>query len=79
IGIPFFDGGDLQGIAGNLEEMTVEEAMNPNVVSVGPDDSVASLAAKMRNNKIHRLIVADDDKVVGVVTTFDLLKLLENQ
>ncbi len=79
IGLPVFDGGALEGLMEKLDEMNVEEAMNHDVISVSPSDPVESLASKMRNHKVHRLIVAEDEKLVGIVTTFDLLKLLEMQ
>jgi signal-transduction protein with cAMP-binding, CBS, and nucleotidyltransferase domain len=32
----------------------------------------------MRNHKIHHLIVTHEQKVVGILSAFDLLKLVEN-
>ena len=32
----------------------------------------------MRNHKIHRVVVTHEQKVVGILSAFDLLKLVEN-
>ena len=38
-----------------------------------------SLAARiMRNHKIHHVIVTHEQKVVGIISSFDLLKLVED-
>ena len=31
----------------------------------------------MRNHKIHHLMVTSEQKIVGVISSFDLLKLVE--
>jgi CBS domain-containing protein len=44
-----------------------------------PAYSDVSLAARMmRNHSIHHVIVTEEKKVVGIVSSFDLLKLVEN-
>ena len=62
----------------HLNNIVVEEVMNPLVITVGPDDDIAVLASTMRNHNFHRLIVAKDKQVVGIVTSLDLLQVLEN-
>jgi CBS domain-containing protein len=38
----------------------------------------ASVAARiMRKNKIHHVVVTHEKKVVGIISSFDLLKLVE--
>jgi CBS domain-containing protein len=41
-------------------------------------DDVSIAARVMRNHRIHRVVVTHEQKVVGVLTAFDLLKLVEN-
>jgi CBS domain-containing protein len=31
----------------------------------------------MRNHKIHHLMVTDEKKLIGIISSFDLLKLVE--
>lgn len=61
-----------------LDKLTVEEAMNPYVITASPEDSVPALAADMRSRRIHRLIITNNKRVVGVVSTSSLLRHLEN-
>lgn len=52
----------------------VQGWMSPDVVSVAVDTAVDSAAQKMLRNRVHRLVVLDDaGKLVGVVSTMDLL------
>jgi CBS domain-containing protein len=55
-----------------LEEHTVSEAMNRNVISLPPDAPVELAADMMRRLGIHRVLVMDGDALVGVVTTTDV-------
>jgi len=55
---------------------TVAEIMSRDIYSIGPDESIARMAKIMYDKKIHRLLVTEYNKLVGIVSTFDLLKLL---
>jgi len=57
-------------------ELTVEDIMTPDVVTVSPDDDVKAVARIMVEGRLHRVLVADSEGVRGIVTSFDLLKLL---
>ncbi|MDH3519425.1 MAG: CBS domain-containing protein [Myxococcales bacterium] len=58
------------------EELTVEDIMTTEIVTVAPDDDVKSVARRMLDGKLHRVLVARDNEVLGIITTFDLLELL---
>lgn len=60
-----------------LAQLRVGEAMTTSVVSVPPDATIAKVASTMRAHRIHRVLVADDGRLVGIITTFDLVALLE--
>lgn len=60
-----------------LEQFTVADAMQPSVVTVGEDAPLERIAAVLRENRLHRVIVVRDDYPVGVVSSFDLLVLFE--
>jgi CBS domain-containing protein len=56
----------------------VSAIMTEKVYTVPKYDDVSVAARIMRNHKIHRLVVTDEQKVVGVITTFDLLELVQD-
>jgi CBS domain-containing protein len=62
-----------------LNGLTVERCMSPEVITCRPEDGIASVASKMRYHCIHRIIVCENEKVAGIITTMDLLGILENQ
>jgi CBS domain-containing protein len=68
------DSADLEGRGGG--ELTATDAMTRELVSVTSDTPVAEIAEKMRLQHIHRVLVIDDEELVGVVTSFDLLRAL---
>jgi len=56
-----------------LEEHDVSELMTRTpLATLGPDDSAESAAELMRTNGIHRVLVTDGDKLVGIVSALDI-------
>ena len=55
----------------------VSKLMNGKVLTVPKYDDVSTAARVMRNHGIHRVVVTHEKKVVGILSTFDLLKLVE--
>jgi CBS domain-containing protein len=56
----------------------VSKLMTDKVYTVPKYDDVSIAARVMRNHHIHRVVVTHEKKVVGVLSTFDLLKLVED-
>jgi len=54
----------------------VQRAMAHPPVTITPDETVRKAAALMAGHVIGSLPVVDDGKLVGIVTTFDLVSLL---
>ncbi|MGI9383563.1 MAG: CBS domain-containing protein, partial [Methyloligellaceae bacterium] len=53
--------------------------MSDHVIVV-PAYNDASVAARiMRKRKIHHVVVTHEKKVVGIISSFDLLKLVEGR
>lgn len=52
--------------------------MTEKVYSVPLYDDVSTAARVMRNHKIHRVVVTNEKRVVGMLSAFDLLKLVES-
>jgi CBS domain-containing protein len=71
-----FNPEDLAGLRVADSEATVGEIMTPAIFAVEDETPVALVAEKMIHAHVHRLLVTRDRKVVGIVTTSDLLGLL---
>jgi CBS domain-containing protein len=55
----------------------ISSIMTEKVYSVPQYDDVSTAARVMRNHGIHRVVVTHERKVVGMLSAFDLLKLVE--
>jgi CBS domain-containing protein len=55
-----------------LEEHTVSEAMTRDLFSLPPDTPVEMAAGRMRDAKVHRVLVMEDAVLLGIVTTTDI-------
>jgi len=53
---------------------TVADWMNPRVVTVSPDDSLRVVCRKMTEDHIHRVFVATQGKLEGIITSFDIVR-----
>jgi acetoin utilization protein AcuB len=81
--VPVVDAGRLVGIlterdlhkyAGFLESTRVNAAMRTALVTVTPDNTVEDAARLMLTHKIGGLPVVSSGKLVGIITTTDLLR-----
>jgi CBS domain-containing protein len=54
------------------QDVTVQDFMSPNVVTVSPDDDVEDVRKLMADNQIRRVMVTDSDKLVGVISLGDV-------
>lgn len=57
----------------------ISSVMTEKVYTVPKYDDVSTAARIMRNHRIHRVVVTDEQKVVGVISAFDLLELVEGR
>lgn len=70
---------DLSGPAGGGHRRmgrTVGELMHRDVVTAGPDMAVAQAASLMRKRRIGGLPILGHGKLVGIVTTYEMLGIL---
>lgn len=67
---------DTRRIADHLTRKTVREIMSTDVRSVSPRDDVRDVAALMASEGFHRVPVLDQGKLVGIVTSMDLVRRL---
>ncbi len=57
-----------------FHSILVEDVMTKQVATLHPDDTVATAAAYFRENLFHAIPIVDEHKrLVGIVTTYDLL------
>jgi len=54
------------------------DVMTLGVVRVRPNAPIADVARKMREQQVHRVLVMEEGKVVGLISTFDLLQVIED-
>lgn len=59
-----------------LEEYTVGEAMTTSICSLPPDATVTDAAAYMLTAGIHRVLVVEDDVLVGLVSATDIMRFV---
>ncbi len=63
-----------------LSTHTAEEIMVSKLAKVGPDDRIAVAVEIFKENVLHALpVVNDDDELVGIVTTHDIIRLLATE
>ena len=59
------------------EDTPVTEIMTDKVFTIPMNNEIRLAARLMRNHKVHHVVVMHDKKVVGMLSSFDLLKLVE--
>ncbi len=53
----------------------IEEVMSSPLISIDPDETIWEAAEKMKTNNIHKLPVLQDNKIIGIITTSDLVEI----
>jgi acetoin utilization protein AcuB len=59
-----------------LQKLTVQHIMTKEVITATPSMTVERAAKIMHDNKIGALPVLENDKLVGIITTTDLMEVL---
>lgn len=59
-------------------EATVRDFMTTDVVTVAPDADIYYVAGLFSNHHFRRLPVVDDERIVGAITRFDLLRVVQS-
>ncbi len=85
--LPIIDRGKLVGLvttwdifklgksADQLKNTKVSEVMKTHLSTLGPNDHVGTAAEVLLRNYFHAIpIVSEDNELVGIVTTYDILK-----
>ena len=54
----------------------IKDIMSKPVITASPDTAVEDLVDMMLNHNINRIPIVDNEKLVGIVTRFDLIRVL---
>jgi CBS domain-containing protein len=54
----------------------VYEIASPKVITIEPSESIAVAAQKMIHEHVHHLVVVEGGKMVGVLSTFDFVRIV---
>ena len=57
---------------------TTHDIMTPTIFKVNEDTTVQEVADTLIRNRIHRVFVTREEKVVGVISTVDMLKIIRD-
>ncbi|MDA0756388.1 MAG: CBS domain-containing protein [Crenarchaeota archaeon] len=60
-------------------EIKISEIMSYKFRSVGPTTTIEDAIQKMLNSRIRRLLILDNEKLVGVITQTDLVSHLRDR
>jgi acetoin utilization protein AcuB len=69
---------DLRLLAGKLADTEAGDAMNTGTPSVSPDTSLHEAARLLKEHKLDSLPVVEDGRLVGIITTTDVLGALND-
>ena len=64
-------------ISHNENDLQVTDVMSKEVYTIQPYADVKTAAKLMIKHQVHHLVVSSDVKVEGVLSSYDLLKLIE--
>ncbi len=65
-----------QFVGTRLATLRVSDVMSPPTFLAAPEMTAREVAQLMVGNKIHRLPVADDGRLVGLISSLDLVRLI---
>ncbi len=57
-----------------LADMKVRDVMTRQVVTLVEDSSLEEVTRSMVTHGVHRVLVANEEKILGVISTLDVLK-----
>ena len=53
----------------------ISEVMSSPLITIEPEETIWEAAEKMKQKRIHKLPVIENNKVTGMITTTDLVKI----
>lgn len=78
--ISFVNSYDNNGLTTAMyDNLNIEQVMTKDVKVVQKSDTIYEVATILSKNEFHSLPVVEEEKLVGIVTTTDLIKYLVDQ
>lgn len=75
-----FGSSDLLKELGNYNaERPVKEVMTTGLAKLESDDTIRTAASVFRMNAFHSLPVVEGSKLIGILTTHDLIKFIDDE
>ena len=74
----FSDDRDQRAVSQVFDTILVKEVMTPDPLSLNPADTLETVIQIFKENRFHALPVMESDgRLVGILTTYDLMKVME--
>lgn len=70
------DEDDDDGYGPDAPQLSAEDVMSTDIATVAPDATLREIARTMVENQVHRVIVAERGRAVGLISTMDVLRSL---
>jgi CBS domain-containing protein len=61
-----------------IEQLQVKDVMSRNLVKISPDQPLRMVAQMLTDNHVHRVLVTEDNRLLGLVSSLDLVRLIAN-
>jgi len=58
----------------DYDKIQIKEIMSKRLIKLEPDSKIGTAAELFLDNRFHALPVVDGEKLIGLVTTFDILR-----
>lgn len=73
------DWSDIEDFQDRLAELQVSDAMTAGSLFVDVDAPIPDVARTFRQHRVHRVLVVEGDALAGIISTLDLVGLLEGK
>lgn len=61
-----------------FEQTPVRDLMTPHPLTISPDADIRDAAQQMLNADVHRLFVTSDERLIGVISSSDIMRAVAN-
>lgn len=65
-------------IISNHDKKDIKSYINKNIISINENETIEKALLCMKNNKVKRLLVTDQNKITGVISLSDIIRHIEN-
>ncbi|MBI4387028.1 MAG: CBS domain-containing protein [Elusimicrobia bacterium] len=72
----FYAQAEVEDLGRAARPLTARDLMSPRVIQAQEETPVQELANIMTRHRVHRIIITRGHRIMGIVTTMDILKVL---